>query len=161
MEGGHMANEPDDRTFGEKVSDGIAKFGGSWSFIFLAGFIFSTWIILNSLVFFEVISWDHYPFILLNLVLSFLAAFQAPFILMSQRRCEIKQDRAYRHLFAEIKELVEADLSVENELMELAKKQAEEVNTLKSIFHELKEQRQELQEHRDAVEGDEDDFTIR
>lgn len=150
--GRHMT---DDRTFGETLADKIAELGGSWTFIFLAAIFFSAWIALNTLAVCQMIAWDHYPFILLNLVLSFLAAFQAPVILMSQKRCERKQDQAYRHLFAEIKELVETDLSVEHELMELAKKQDKEIQTLKQIIHELQEHRQELQEHREAVEGDE------
>lgn len=108
--------------FGEKISDVIAKFGGSWLFIFIATLLIFIWVILNTLVIFDFISWDKYPFILLNLFLSFVAAFQAPFIMMSQRRCERKQDEAYRCLFMELKELAEKELEiVDNEEKEISK----------------------------------------
>lgn len=72
-------------TFGQKSADAIAKFGGSWPFIFLFVVILGSWILLNTLHFFG-LSFDQYPFILLNLVLSCLAAIQAPIIMMSQNR---------------------------------------------------------------------------
>ncbi|EOZ5809716.1 DUF1003 domain-containing protein [Enterococcus hirae] len=72
-------------TFGQKSADAIAKFGGSWPFIFLFVVILGSWILLNTLHFFG-LSFDRYPFILLNLVLSCLAAIQAPIIMMSQNR---------------------------------------------------------------------------
>ena len=85
-------NEAEDTyTFGERLADGVAEFGGSWTFIlsFLAVLIF--WMLLNVL-FLGARPFDPYPFILLNLVLSSLAALQAPVIMMSQRRQE-KKDR--------------------------------------------------------------------
>jgi uncharacterized membrane protein len=100
----------DQRTFGEKVSDAITNFGVSWKFIISFSVILLLWIVINSLSYLDVIAWDKYPFILLNLVLSFVAAFQAPFIMMSQNRAEKKQDEAYRQLFYEIKELVQTDI---------------------------------------------------
>ncbi|MET1140051.1 DUF1003 domain-containing protein [Enterococcus hirae] len=72
-------------TFGQKSADEIAKFGGSWPFIFLFVVILGSWILLNTLHFLG-LSFDRYPFILLNLVLSCLAAIQAPIIMMSQNR---------------------------------------------------------------------------
>ena len=76
-------------TRGERIADRIATFGGSWTFMgFFAGFLV-VWIIINSAVVF----WkpvDPYPFILLNLLLSCLAAIQAPIIMMSQNRQEAK-----------------------------------------------------------------------
>lgn len=72
-------------TFGQKSADAIAKFGGSWPFIFLFVVVLGSWILLNTLHFFG-LSFDQYPFILLNLVLSCLAAIQAPIIMMSQNR---------------------------------------------------------------------------
>jgi len=110
--------EADDRTFGEKVSDAVAKFGGSWWFIITGAVFILLWVAINIVPFLGWIRWDDYPFILLNLFLSLVAAFQAPFVLMAQRRCEIKQDMIYRSLFREIKELVEADLSLEHEIIE-------------------------------------------
>ncbi|MCD6476897.1 MAG: DUF1003 domain-containing protein [Candidatus Aenigmarchaeota archaeon] len=77
-------------TFGQKAADKLTKIAGSWEFIFfLIGFII-VWIILNIYGFF--IQWDPWPFIILNLFLSCLAAIQAPIILMSQNR-EAERDR--------------------------------------------------------------------
>lgn len=81
--------EEEDRSFGQRMADMIADFGGSWKFIgFFFTFIFG-WIALNIFV---LISdpFDKYPFILLNLILSCLAALQAPIIMMSQNRQEEK-----------------------------------------------------------------------
>ncbi|MEG2666668.1 MAG: DUF1003 domain-containing protein, partial [Bacteroidales bacterium] len=76
-------------TFGQRVADNIAEFGGSWKFIILFFTILVGWIILN-VVFLQTKSFDPYPFILLNLILSCLAAIQAPIIMMSQNRVEQK-----------------------------------------------------------------------
>jgi uncharacterized membrane protein len=100
--------QKDERTFGEKISDSIAKFGSSWNFIFSSIAIILFWITINSIPLFAGIRFDGYPFILLNLFLSLIAAFQAPFIMMAQRRCEIKQDAIYRSLFQEIKDAVQS-----------------------------------------------------
>ncbi|MBP1046704.1 DUF1003 domain-containing protein [Enterococcus sp. BWM-S5] len=76
-------------TLGQKTADGIAKFGGSWPFIFIFLTVLLLWIILNSIaIFFQ--PFDKYPFILLNLALSCLAAIQAPIIMMSQNRQETR-----------------------------------------------------------------------
>lgn len=78
-------------TFGQRIADGIAKFGGSWTFIIAFIFILVAWISLNTLpLFFE--PFDKFPYILLNLALSCLAAIQAPIILMSQNR-QTERDR--------------------------------------------------------------------
>jgi uncharacterized membrane protein len=74
-------------TFGERLSDRIASFGGSWRFIILFGAVLFGWIILNG-IFLLNGGFDPYPFILLNLILSTLAAIQAPIIMMSQNRAE-------------------------------------------------------------------------
>jgi len=76
-------------TFGERLADRIAAFGGSWTFIVLFGAIILFWISLNSWMALKK-PFDPYPFILLNLVLSCLAALQAPVIMMSQNRQEAK-----------------------------------------------------------------------
>jgi uncharacterized membrane protein len=76
-------------TFGERLSDRIAAFGGSWRFIILFGAILLLWIGLNAL-FLANRGFDPYPFILLNLILSCLAAIQAPIIMMSQNRAEAR-----------------------------------------------------------------------
>lgn len=76
-------------TFGEKLSDKIASFGGSWKFIILFGSTLVVWITINSYVLLSR-PYDPYPFILLNLILSCLAAIQAPIIMMSQNRQELR-----------------------------------------------------------------------
>src|SRR5438309_5448364 len=76
-------------TFGERLSDRIASFGGSWRFIILFGAVLFSWIILNA-IFLLNRGFDPYPFILLNLILSCLAAIQAPIIMMSQNRAEAR-----------------------------------------------------------------------
>lgn len=75
------------RTFGERLSDALAAFGGSWSFLIGFAVVLGAWIVLNVLE--AERAFDPYPFILLNLVLSCLAAVQAP-IMMSQKRQEAK-----------------------------------------------------------------------
>jgi uncharacterized membrane protein len=79
------------RSFGERVADRIATFGGSWTFILACIAALTVWIILNVSLGRD--SFDPYPFILLNLALSMLAALQAPVILMSQNR-QAARDRA-------------------------------------------------------------------
>ena len=76
--------------FGQKAADGLTKFAGSWAFIlFMLAFI-AVWIYLNVVAYLR--HWDPWPFIILNLTLSCLAALQAPVILMSQNR-EAERDR--------------------------------------------------------------------
>jgi len=77
---------------GERIADKIATYGGSWKFIITFAIVLVVWIIINSAVLL-LRPFDPYPFILLNLVLSCLAAIQAPVIMMSQNRQEVK-DRA-------------------------------------------------------------------
>jgi uncharacterized membrane protein len=79
-------------TFGERLSDRIASFGGSWTFIMAFGAVLFVWIVINTIVL-AMRAFDPYPFILMNLILSCLAALQAPVIMMSQNRTE-KRDRA-------------------------------------------------------------------
>ena len=76
-------------TFGEKLSDSIAAFGGSWTFIICFSLVLIIWIALNSFVL-ATRAFDPYPYILMNLVLSALAALQAPVIMMSQNRSEAR-----------------------------------------------------------------------
>lgn len=88
--------ERDDQiTFGQKISDMVAGFGGSW--LFIIGFVFFIfgWILFN-IFWLNKKPFDPYPFILLNLILSTLAAFQAPIIMMSQNRQEEKDRRRAR-----------------------------------------------------------------
>ncbi len=80
----------DRETLGERVADGVARFGGSWTFIFCFAAFLLIWALLNSLLLPAQARWDIYPFILLNLFLSMLAAIQAPVIMMSQNRQDAK-----------------------------------------------------------------------
>ncbi|WP_084268455.1 DUF1003 domain-containing protein [Allorhizobium undicola] len=75
--------------FGDRAADAVASFGGSWAFILLFIGILVAWMILNTVILASN-AFDPYPFILLNLVLSCVAALQAPIIMMSQRRQEEK-----------------------------------------------------------------------
>lgn len=120
----------DDRTFGERVADFVANFAGSWRFIIIFGAILANWITFNFIEFLTPYHFDPSPFILLNLILSFVAAFQAPFIMMSQNRAEKKQDIAYRTIFIELKELVEQDIAHEEEIKCLEKQIRRDVDRL-------------------------------
>lgn len=80
----------DDYTFGDRAADKIAKFAGSWTFIIIFITILAIWMLINTKMGSK--AFDPYPFILLNLLLSCLAAIQAPLIMMSQNRQE-KKDR--------------------------------------------------------------------
>ena len=84
-------SEKEKYTPGQRAADSIAKFAGSWAFIFSFTGVLLAWMILNVLL--AAKAFDPYPFILLNLVLSCVAAIQAPLIMMSQNRQEEK-DRA-------------------------------------------------------------------
>jgi uncharacterized membrane protein len=83
-----------DSTFGERLSDHVAAVGGSWGFIIAFGVVLFGWMILNSQILGRIgAAFDPYPFIFLNLMLSTLAAIQAPIIMMSQNR-QAAKDRA-------------------------------------------------------------------
>ena len=78
-------------TFGQRAADAIAKFAGSWAFIFAFTGVLILWMVVNAVL--AAKAFDPYPFILLNLVLSCVAAIQAPLIMMSQNRQEEKDRR--------------------------------------------------------------------
>ncbi len=77
-------------TVGERIADSVASFGGSWTFIIIFGVFMVVYTAINVVL--RTAAWDPYPFILLNLFLSMLAAIQAPVIMMSQNRQD-KKDR--------------------------------------------------------------------
>ncbi len=79
----------DTRTLGDRLSDNLAKFGGSWHFLIGFGLFLAIWMLVNTVIYSKW-AFDVYPFIFLNLLLSCIAAVQAPVILMSQRRAETK-----------------------------------------------------------------------
>ena len=87
----NLAGEKGKYTIGQRAADAIAKFAGSWAFIFAFTGVLILWMLVNTLL--AAKAFDPYPFILLNLVLSCVAAIQAPLIMMSQNR-EAERDRA-------------------------------------------------------------------
>jgi uncharacterized membrane protein len=103
-------------TFGQKMADKVASFGGSWTFISIFAGVMVTWILLNSFILIKLNGpFDPYPYILLNLVLSMLAAIQAPIILMSQNRQAYKDRLSAEHDY-------EVNLKAELEITELHEK---------------------------------------
>ena len=80
-------------SFGQRLADAVARFGGSWTFIICFGVVLFAWIALNSVILArQEAQFDPYPYILLNLALSTLAAIQAPVVMMSQNR-QAEKDR--------------------------------------------------------------------
>jgi uncharacterized membrane protein len=95
-------------TMGQKIADSVAATMGSWKFIIIQSAILLLWIVLNITAYIQ--QWDPYPFILLNLALSFQAAYAAPFIMMSQNRQQDIDRKAAEHDY-EIN--VKAELEIE------------------------------------------------
>ena len=85
------SDEKEKYTLGQRAADAIAKFAGSWAFIFSFTGVLVLWMVINAVL--AARAFDPYPFILLNLVLSCVAAIQAPLIMMSQNRQEEKDRR--------------------------------------------------------------------
>jgi uncharacterized membrane protein len=138
-------------TFGQKMADKVASFGGSWLFISIFMGVMVVWIIMNSFVLINLDrTFDPYPYILLNLVLSMLAAIQAPIILMSQNRQAYKDRLSAEHDY-------EVNLKAELEIMALHEKmdslrekqwsdliaiQQEQLELLKQLPKDLKKDQQ-------------------
>lgn len=101
-------------TFGQWLADKVAEFGGSWTFISIFMFILFSWTITNTFILISG-AFDPYPFIFLNLLLSMLAALQAPIIMMSQNRQSTKDRAAAQHDY-------EVNLKAELEIMALHEK---------------------------------------
>lgn len=97
----------EDATVGDQIADSVAKFGGSWAFIISFSVVLLVYIAINLML--RVQAWDPYPFILLNLFLSALAAFQAPVIMMSQNRQDAK-DRLRGELDYDVNRRAEAEI---------------------------------------------------
>ncbi len=95
-------------TIGQRIADTVAATMGSWKFIIIQSIILLFWIVLNVTAFIQ--QWDPYPFILLNLALSFQAAYAAPFIMMSQNR---QQDIDRKSAENDFKINVKAELEIE------------------------------------------------
>jgi uncharacterized membrane protein len=132
-------------TFGERLSDRIAEFGGSWKFLISFGAVLIIWIAINGVIL-ATRAFDPYPFILLNLILSCLAAVQAPVIMMSQNRAEardrlraendykvnLKAELEIRHLHEKIDHLLRRQY---NRLFEI---QQIQIELLEEISHHKK-----------------------
>jgi uncharacterized membrane protein len=133
------------RTFGQRLADRVAAFGGSWPFIMIfCGFLIA-WMLLNSLILVERrASFDPFPYILLNLILSMLAALQAPVIMMSQNRQAAKDRLDASHDYEvnlkaelEILDLQEKlDGLCDKQLAELVTLQQEQIRLMKQLLHE-------------------------
>lgn len=135
-----VEDEPDSRTFGQVIADKVASFGGSWTFI-ISFFIFITLWISSNVVLLLNKGFDPYPFILLNLILSCIAALQAPVIMMSQNRQEEKdRERAKKDYMVNLKSELEIRMLDEKldhlimhqqqELIEIQKVQIEMMNDI-------------------------------
>lgn len=108
------------RTMGQRLADDLAKYAGSWGFIIVFFIIIILWILLNAFLL-ATKPWDPYPFILLNLGLSLLAAIQAPVILMSQNRAA-ERDRRKAELDLSINKKAEREIEdIQKELRAIKK----------------------------------------
>ena len=121
-----------ERTFGQRIADAVAATMGSWTFIISQSVILAFWIVVNVIAWIS--HWDPYPFILLNLALSFQAAYAAPFIMISQNR-QAERDRHQAE--EDYRTNVEAEQRIEDLQRQLA---AIEINKLDRII-ELLERR--------------------
>ena len=126
------ARHASELTFGQKIADAVAATMGSWTFIILQSVILAIWIVVNVIAWIS--HWDPYPFILLNLALSFQAAYAAPFIMISQNR-QAERDRHQAE--EDYRTNVEAERRIEDLQRQLA---AIEINKLDRII-ELSEKR--------------------
>jgi len=102
------APRPVQLTLGQRIADWVAATMGSWRFIIIQSVLLLVWIVLNVTAYIQ--QWDPYPFILLNLALSFQAAYAAPFIMMSQNR---QQDVDRRRAEDDFHVNVKAELEIE------------------------------------------------
>jgi uncharacterized membrane protein len=134
-------------TFGQRLADKVAAFGGSWTFISIFAVVLAIWVLLNSFVLITYRkSFDPYPYILLNLFLSMLAAIQAPIILMSQNRQSYKDRVSAEHdyevnLKAELEIMAlheKMDLLREKQWSELITIQQEQLRLLSRLIKDLK-----------------------
>lgn len=122
----------EESTFGEHVADAVARFGGSWTFIMSFGAVLVVYIAVN--VFLDRSAWDPYPFILLNLFLSMLAAIQAPVIMMSQNRQDTK-DRLRGELDYDVNRRAESEIQgLANKLNLLGEKIADVEDLLRATL---------------------------
>ncbi len=114
-------------TFGERIADAVAGFGGSWTFIITFGVTLTIYTLIN--IFLDKNAWDPYPFILLNLFLSMLAAIQAPVIMMSQNRQDTK-DRLRGELDFEVNRRAETEIQALTRKLTLLDEKIDDMNDL-------------------------------
>ena len=114
-------------TFGERIADSVASFGGSWSFIIAFGVTLTVYTIINLIM--GTKAWDPYPFILLNLFLSMLAAIQAPVIMMSQNRQDTK-DRLRGELDFDVNRRAESEIQGLSRKLNLLDEKLDDVYSL-------------------------------
>ncbi len=125
-------------TFGQRLADHIATFGGSWKFIIIFGVFIGVWITSN-IIFLVNKGFDPYPFILLNLILSCLAALQAPVIMMSQNRQEEKdRERSKQDYMINLKSELEIRM-LHEKLDHLIIHQQQELLTIQQVQVEMLE----------------------
>lgn len=140
-----VEDEPDSRTIGQLIADNVASFGGSWTFIILFFFFIMVWISTN-VYFLQNKGFDSYPFILLNLILSCLAALQAPVIMMSQNRQEEKdRERAKKDYMINLKSELEIrmldeklDYLIMHQQQELIEIQKVQIEMMTEILEKIK-----------------------
>ncbi len=131
-------------TKGQSISDKVASFGGSWKFIISFSIILSVWILFNTLSP-RRDEFDPYPFILMNLILSAIAALQAPIIMMSQNRKEEKdRKRSENDYLINLKAELEVrslhqkiDLLLEEQIKVLFESQAKQLEILRNIEQQI------------------------
>jgi len=129
----------DDRTTGERVADAVAKFGGSWPFIFLFLGLIAAWMVLNTLLLARVIhhkQFDPYPYIALNLMLSAMAGLQAPIIMMSQNRAAARDKALAGHHYVESQKMEELVVS-QRKLLEANTDLKRQVHDLAVQIHQV------------------------
>ncbi|MFT3981249.1 MAG: DUF1003 domain-containing protein [Ferruginibacter sp.] len=136
----------DSPTLGQRIADKVASFGGSWTFIILFCIVLVSWIIFNVIAL-KKWRFDPYPFILMNLVLSCLAALQAPIIMMSQNRQEEKDRKESENDYMvnlkaemQIRSLHEKmDILEADQIKKLFETQARQLEMLKKLDAKLDE----------------------
>lgn len=109
---------PDTRTRGERLADAVARFGGSWGFLTGFSLFMAVWVLLNTRTIDTRFVWDPYPYIFLNLLLSTLAAVQAPIIMMAQNR-QATRDRLDADRDAEVNRRAELEVRSLRERVDL------------------------------------------
>ena len=124
--------QPPALTVGQRVADQVAVTMGSWAFIIIQSGVLLVWIALNVTAYIE--RWDPYPFILLNLLLSFQAAYAAPVIMMSQNR---QQAIDRREAASDYRINVKAELEIESLHAKVDELREKEVLALTQAVHEL------------------------